>query len=98
VNNLSGLHQLLHQQKILLFCFCDNKYLFCFSRSKSVQVFNCLFVSDLLLVIQLSRRERMGIAIALSSLTPAHFYACPKLGSGFTMSCVMIFFMFNDLR
>ena len=44
----------------------------------------------LLLEIQLSRGGG-GVGIPLTSLTPPHFYACPKPGPGFPMSHVIVF-------
>ena len=42
---------------------------------------------------------KMGrFVILIPSLIPPHFCACPKQGSGFSTSHVMVFFMFNDLR
>jgi hypothetical protein len=41
---------------------------------------------------------KLRAGIPFSSLTLPHLSTCPKAGSGFLTSYVMVFFMFNDLR
>ena len=45
-----------------------------------------------------SRCQEGNVVIPLTSLTPPHFYACSKPGSGFPTSYVMAFFCSNYLR
>jgi len=38
------------------------------------------------------------VGIPLTGLTPPHICACPTPGPGFPLACVVVFYMFNDLR
>ena len=53
-----------------------------------MQVFYCLFIYELLLL--------GWVGITLTGLTPPHFCARLKLGPGFPMSYVVIFFVQRD--
>jgi hypothetical protein len=59
------------------------------SRSKSVQVFYCWFISTLSPEIQLSEGV---VCIILIILTLPYFWACPKPESGFPMPYIVVFF------
>jgi len=54
-------------------------------------VYICISVGDPII-------KNGWVMIPLTVLTPPHFCACPKSGSGFLMSYVVVFFVFSELR